>query len=82
MNQILNRIKLPTPSFWKKVGNYCMATGVILTIVAERLSTSYPDLSSILLGIGGTLIAIVKPLTLLTVEGDYQSLITKNDAKR
>lgn len=66
--QIKQRFKLPSPDFWKKIGNGCLIVGAIIGVIGGGLVTFYPTLGTIVITIGATIAAVGKILAGMTVE--------------
>lgn len=66
--QIRKRLSLPSPDFWKKVGNTCLVIGTILGAIGGGLLGYFPTVGGIVIAIGATIAAVGKILASLTVE--------------
>lgn len=72
IKQIFNRFKLPSPQFWKKMGNNCLIIGAVIAAIGSGLVVYFTVFGSIVITIGTTIGVVGKILSTMTVEDTKQ----------
>ena len=79
---LIDRLKLPTPDWWKKFGTNCFVLGTIIGIIGGSLAPVLNEtVVIVIVTIGGTFALVGKFLATLTVDWDRARMkeINKED---